>query len=90
MLSLVLGYAPGLPYEDGKVNITGTLLLASITSKTGKEFLVKHQLIPKAQKSTLNQSPWRVGRIVFGNGAYAGTLATLQAVVCLCFSNNIF
>jgi hypothetical protein len=33
VLPTVLGYTPGLPYEDGKVNVTGTFLLASITSK---------------------------------------------------------
>jgi hypothetical protein len=49
MLSIVLGYASGLPYEDGKVNITGTFPLASIAGKAGKELLIEHQLILKSQ-----------------------------------------
>jgi hypothetical protein len=49
MLSIVLGYASGLPYEDGKVNITGTFPLASIASQAGKELLIEHQLILKSQ-----------------------------------------
>jgi len=54
MLPIVLGYTSGVPYEDGKVNITGTFLLAGIASKAGKEVLIEHQLILKAQKSIFN------------------------------------
>jgi hypothetical protein len=59
MLSIILGYASGLPYEEGKVNITGTFLLAGIASQAGKELLIEHQLILKAQKSILNHHSWR-------------------------------
>jgi len=90
MLPIVLGYTSGFPHEDGKVNITGTFLLASIASKAGKELLIEHQLIPKAQKSILNQHPRREGWIIFGDRTYTCTLATLQAVVSLGFLNNIF
>jgi len=59
MLPIVLGYTSGFPYEDGKVNITGTFLLAGIASQAGKELLIEHQLILKAQKSILNHHPRR-------------------------------
>jgi hypothetical protein len=89
MLPLVLGYASRFPYEDRKVNVTGTFLLAGVASEAGKQFLVEHQLIPKAQKSMLNDPSRRVSRIVFGDGAYARTFATFQTVVSLGFLNNI-
>jgi hypothetical protein len=89
MLPIVLGYSSGFPYEDGKVNITGTFLLAGIASKAGKEFLIEHQLILEAQKSILNQHSWRESWVVSRNRAYTCTLATLQAVVSLGFLNNI-
>jgi hypothetical protein len=90
MLSLVLGYASGFPYENGEVNVAGTFLLTGIASKAGKQFLVKHQFICKAQKSMFDDPPRGVGRIIFGHGAYARALATFQAVVGLGFLNNIF
>jgi hypothetical protein len=89
MLFIVLGQTSGFLYKDGKVNITGTFLLASITSKAGKEFFIQQQLIPKAQKCILNHLPWRERRIVSSNRTYAGTLAAFQAVVGLGFLNNI-
>jgi len=89
MLLIVLGYASGFAYENGKVNITGTFLLASIASKAGKEFLIEHQLILEAQKSILNQHSRREIWVVSGNRAYTCTLATLQAVVSICFLDNI-
>jgi hypothetical protein len=89
VLSIVLGYASGLPYEDRKINITGTFLLAGIASKTGKELFIERQLILEAQKSILNQHSRRESRVVSGNRAYTCTLATLQAVVSLGFLNNI-
>jgi hypothetical protein len=89
MLPIVLGYASGFADENGKVNITGTFLLASIASKTGKELFIERQLILEAQKSILNRHPGREGWVISGYGAYTCTLATLQAVVSLGFLNNI-
>jgi hypothetical protein len=40
MLSIVLGQTSGFSYKDGKVNIAGTFLLASIASEAGKELLI--------------------------------------------------
>jgi hypothetical protein len=77
ILSIVLGYASGLPYEERKVNITGTFLLAGIASQAGKELLIEHQLTLKAQKGILNHHPRRERWIVFSDGTYARTLATL-------------
>jgi len=88
-LSIILGHTSGLPYEDGKVNITGAFLLTSITSEARKELLVEHYLILEAQKSILNQHPRREIWVVSGNRAYTCTLATLQAVVSMGFLNNI-
>jgi len=90
MLPIVLGQTSGFSYKDGKVNIAGTFLLASIASKAGKELFIEQQLIPKAQKSTLNHLSWRKRWVVSSDGTYARTFAAFQAVVSLGFLNNIF
>jgi hypothetical protein len=59
MLSTALGQTSGFSYEDRKVNLTGTFLLASIAAEAGKELFVEQQLISKAQKSILNHLSWR-------------------------------
>jgi hypothetical protein len=76
-------------YEDGKVNVTGTFLLASIAGEAGKELFIEQQFISKAQKSILNHLSWRKRRVVSSDGTYAGTFAAFQAVVSLGFLNNI-
>jgi hypothetical protein len=90
MLPIVLSYASGFSYEDRKINITGTFLLASIASKARKELLIEHQFIPQAQESTLNYLSRRESRVVSSDGTYARAFAALQAVVSLGFLNNIF
>jgi hypothetical protein len=89
MLSIVLGYASGLPYEDGKVNITGTFPLAGIAGQAGKELLIEHHLILKPQKGILNHHSRREGWIKSGNRTYTCTLATLQTVVSLGLLDNV-
>jgi hypothetical protein len=88
-LPVVLGYTPRLPNKHRKINVTGTSLLARIASQTREEFLIEHQLILKSQKGIFNHSPRRKRRVMPGDRAYAGTLATLQAIVSLGFLDNI-
>jgi len=89
ILSIVLGYTSGFPYEDGEVNIAGTFLLAVIASQAGKEAFIEHQLILKTQKSILNHHPWRERWVVSRNRTYTCTLTALQAVVSLGLLNNV-
>jgi hypothetical protein len=88
MLSIVLSYASGLLYKEWEVNITGTFLLAGITSQAGKEFLIEYHIILKAQQGILNHHPRREGWVISGNRAYARTLTTLQAVISLGLLND--